>query len=162
MQTKKLLRKKSVYASRRYWYHISTTLKHNSVLLKPYGNVEKAFNRSWNEPDTPRICVAPSIVQCITAVPYYPCTKFTIYRTKNKVKAKPAVNVFDANITKEGWIHKPTIFVKIGELDFEDVEKGEKIEYVIPEAASDGVPDCSRKVLRWWKSKNIWKYVKRA
>lgn len=159
MPVEKPSRKKSIYASRRYWYHLSSTLKHDSVLLKPWDN-SRGFNRSELEPNDERICVAPSMAHCITAIPYCPGDTYQIYRTKNKVKANPPKEVFDSHITQEGWIQKPTVFVKIGSLKLEDVESE---GVTIPEqAASENSPQRSGKVLAWWKRRNLWRHVKRS
>jgi hypothetical protein len=157
----KSVRTKSVYDTRRYWYHLSTTLKHKAILLKPWDN-SQGFNRTYNEPNDRRICVAPTIAQCITALPYWPGDIFRVYRTKSKVKANPPRDIFDANITQEGWIQKPTIFVRIGDLELEDVERGEGLGYIIDQAASDNSPQRSGRVLKWWSKYNLWKYLKRT
>jgi len=122
----------------------------------------KGFNRSGDEPSGKRICVAPSVEQCITAIPYYLGTILTIYRTKSPVKAKKAKGVFDVKITQEGWIQIPTSFVKVGILKFEDVEKFLGIENVVEEAASEGLLRRSRRVLNWWNKARIRRFIKRA
>jgi hypothetical protein len=71
-------------------------------------------------------------------------------------------DVFDANVTLEGWIQKPTVFVRLGTLDLEDVERGEKVDHVVEEAATNCSPTQSGKVLRWWKKANPRKYMKRS
>lgn len=160
MPIRKSLRKKCIYASRRYWYHLSSTIKHEQVLLKPWDN-SRGFNRTDTEPNDERICVAPSIAHCLTAIPYCPGDKYAIYRTKSMVKANPPYNVFDCKITKEGWIQKPTVFKRVGTIYLEDIEK-RRNQFIIEEAASNGCIAQSRKVLKWWKSKNLWRYVKRS
>lgn len=152
--------KKSIHASRRYWYHLSSTIKHKQVLLKPWDN-SRGFNRTDTEPNDERICVAPSIAHCLTAIPYSPGDTYSIYRTKSQVKANPPYNVFDAKVTREGWIQKPTVFVRVGTISIPDVEDGEN-KFVVEEAASFGNSQQSGKVLKWWKSKNLFKYVKRS
>jgi len=157
----KSLRKKSIYKRRLYWYHVSTTLKDKHVRLTPWDE-DKGFNRGGYEPDGKRICVAPSVEQCITAVPYILETKFNIYRTKSKLRADRPKDVFDSKVTHEGWLHKPTQFVKIGILSFRDVEKGLGVNHVIEQAASLCEPRQSGKVLKWWKRARIQRFVKRA
>ena len=154
-------RKKSIYASRRYWYHLSSTIKSDQVLLKPWDN-SRGFNRSECEPNDERICVSPSMAHCITAIPYCPGDTYNVYRTKSRVKANKPKEVFDAHITKEGWIQKPTVFVRLGSLTLEDVEQGENVEFIICQAASENKPQQSGKVLAWWKKRNLWHYLKRA
>lgn len=159
MPVKKTSRKRTIYAHRRYWYHLSSTIKHNSVLLKPWDN-SRGFNRSECEPNEERICVSPSMAHCITAIPYCPSDTYNVYRTKSKVKANAPSDVFDAHITFEGWIQKPTVFVKVGSLTLEDVESE---GVTIPEqAASDNSPQRSGRVLAWWKRRKLWQHLKRA
>ena len=108
--------RKSVYKNRRYWYHVSTTLKHKHERLVPWDE-DRGFNRGGYEPDGKRICVSPTIEQCITAIPYILNTKCFIYRTQFPAKASSPYDVFDAEVTHEGWIHNPTTFIKIGKLN---------------------------------------------
>jgi len=152
-------KKTNLFNRKQYWYHVSTTLKNDEEHLIPWGT-RKGFNRSLNEPDGNRICVAPTIEQCITAIPYILTAKITIYRTKSKVIAYKSNKIFDMNVTNEGWLLEPTTFIKIGTLDFEDVEKGLAIEMVIPESATGGVASYSGKVLRWWKKARIKRFIK--
>jgi hypothetical protein len=152
--------KKSIYTRRKYWYHLSSTLKHTTVFLKPWDN-DRGFNRSWKEPNVERICVAPSMAHCLAALPYCPGDSYNVYRTKNKVKANSPSNVFDSHITLEGWIQKPTVFVKIGELTLEDVEEGDLLN-LPQQVASDNNPRLSGRVLAWWKKRNLWKYLERV
>ena len=107
---------------RRYWYHLSSRLdKRGKFVLKPWGD-ERAVNRDFaNEPDNKRICVAPTIPQCLTALPQS-SVDLNIYRTLRKVKAEKPVGVFDAKITQEGWLTKPIMFVYIGTIKFRDME----------------------------------------
>jgi hypothetical protein len=69
-------------------------------------------------------------------------------------------NVFDVNITNEGWIQTPTEFIRIGEIDIEDVERGLKVNNVMSEAASQNCPQLSGKVLKWWKRAKISRFIK--
>jgi hypothetical protein len=148
-----------LFSCPRYWYHISCTLKQNNVKLFP--RVE-GFNRDEREPSIKRICVAPSIEQCITAVPYFLGDHFEIYKTKHKVVATKPQGVFDSNITKEGWLLKPTEFIKLGSINFEEVEKGINVENVISPAASGNHAPYSGKVLKWWKKARIKRFIKSA
>lgn len=153
--------KNGLYSKRRYWYHISTTLGKKHEYLIPWGE-KKGANRSGAEPDGERVCVAPSIEQCLTALPYYLGTICTVYRTKSPLKVTKPRGVFDARITHEGWIERPASFVKVGILRFEDVEKELEVENVIEEAASYGNIERSRKVLRWWRLARLNRFIKRA
>lgn len=150
---------RNLYAYRRFWYHISTTLKRKTEHLIPWDS-QKGFNRPDDEPEGKRICVAPTIEQCLTAIPYFFSDTFAIYRTEKQVIANQPLNVFDAEITHEGWIQSPTTFVKMGKLNLEDVERGLEIEHVIEEAASEGHKHASKKVLRWWQNVKVHRFIK--
>ena len=159
MVSRKKLRKKSLFENPRYWYHISTTLNRKRHYLTPWDN-SKGFNRNPCEPDVKRTCVAPSVAHCLTAVPYSPGEKFTIYRTARKVKAKFAAGVYDSNVTLEGWIQTPMMFVKVGTLSLPYVAQQEGS--VIDEAASGSDPRQSGKVLKWWQRSHLEKHIKPA
>lgn len=154
-------RKNRPYNYRRYWYHVSTTLEKKHERLIPWGE-RRGFNRTADEPAGNRICVAPTVEQCITAIPYTLCSILTIYRTKKQLKARKAHGIFDSRITKEGWIEKPASFVKVGIIKFEDVEEALGVEHVIEQSASSGEPRLSGKVLKWWKRAKIRRFIKRA
>lgn len=157
----KAIPRSSIYIRRLYWYHVSTTLKQKYVTLVPWDE-NKGFNRGGAEPLGKRICVAPTIEQCITAVPYILETSFNIYRTKSPIIADHPKGVFDSIVTQEGWLHKPTKFVKIGMLKFRDIEKGLGVDHVVEEAASSATPSASGKVLKWWKRAKIKRFIKKA
>jgi hypothetical protein len=150
---------KSLFNRKRYWYHLSNTLKDDNVHLSPWGN-DKGFNRDPREPNVERICVAPSIAHCLTAIPYLLGETFNVYKTKERVKANAPYDVYDANITKEGWLQTKTEFVKIGVLDFKIIEMDRDIEHVIPESASHNILMYTGKVLKWWERINVKKYLK--
>lgn len=154
-------KKRSVYSYKRYWYHISSTLNRNTHRLIPWGE-HRGFNRSGNEPSGKRICVAPTIEQCITAIPYSLSYKHTIYRTLSRVKAKRPKDIFDSNVTNEGWIESPTTFLKIGVIDFDTVARGLDIDEVMPEKATEGEVKESRKLLNWWKAAKIKRFIKKC
>lgn len=154
----KTSRKKSVFASPRYWYHLSSTLTRKMVYLTPWDNA-KGFNRSDSEPDVHRTCVAPSPEHCLTAIPYCRGEKYVIYRTYHKTKATQAHGVFDDSVTNEGWIQNPCMFMRIGTIKLSDVAKGE--DDLIEESASGDDVGQSDKVLAWWKRHHFRRYIKR-
>ncbi len=160
MTKKRKPHKKSIFDYPRYWYHLSSTLTKRRVYLKPWDN-SKGFNRSCCEPDVHRTCVAPSIEQCLTAIPYCPGDEYVVYRTARKTKATKAHGVFDCRITKEGWIQKPCMFVKVGVLSFLRLAEDEGVN-IIDEAASDSETHRSSKVLAWWKQRRLNRYVERT
>jgi hypothetical protein len=155
-------RKNCFYNRRRYWYHVSTTLKKKYEYITPWDS-SKAFNRSDDEPEGKRICVAPTIEQCITAIPYMLGTIVTIYKTKTPILANPPEGIFDAKVTEEGWIQRSATFKKIGILKLEDIEESLGInKCIIPETASSGIVKESRKALNWWRKARIKRFIKKA
>ena len=151
-----------LYSTKRYWYHVSTTLENEMEHLTPRDfDDNNSHNRTPSEPLGARICVAPTIEQCITAIPYHLGETIAIYRTKDKVKANKPVEIFDVNITNEGWLEEPTSFIRIGYLDFQKVEDSLKIKNVIPQSASSSEPKYSGKVLRWWKKAKIERFIQK-
>lgn len=106
----------------RTWYHISR---------KDFGPEVKFLPRTpitacQGEPDTPRICVSPSLAGCLVAgVIGFICDKH-IYIYATHAHAVPAYEVFDADVTEEHWILKPAIFKKVGQLKVDDVDSEAK------------------------------------
>jgi len=96
---------------KKYYYHITDNENWgDSILLKPKRD---GFNRDSNEPHTPRICVCPTIEQCMIAI--YLSYGYSVYRTKHKEVAISAKErIFDGHITHEHWLKKPTQFIKVG------------------------------------------------
>lgn len=160
MKSLKKINTKKIYLYRRYWYHLSSSLNKEEEHLVPWNN-SKGLNRSPFEPDGDRICVAPTIEQCIVALPYRFGSEYTIYRTKDMVRAREAVDVFDSKVTHEGWIEIPTTFVKIGHISFCHIEQKRKLHSVIRQAASVGEASYSGRILNWWKRIGIKKYINR-
>lgn len=150
--------RRSIFKSPRYWYHLSSTLNHKRVYLKPWDN-SKGFNRSYVEPDVPRTCVSPSVEHCLTAIPYCPGDKYVVYRTARKVRPTKAHKVFDCKVTKEGWIQKPCMFVRVGTISLSSVAAEENVS-IINEAASGSSPRQSGKVLAWWKRQHLKRHIK--
>ncbi len=124
------------YNKRRYWYHISTNDFGNNAIIDP--NTE-GHNRCYGEPKVARFCVAPTIQQCIAAVPLeiddfddfeYPFVfrrnSLYVYQSFGKRTAKYPYSrkkdieegndhlPFDRHITHEGWITQTCRFKKIG------------------------------------------------
>jgi hypothetical protein len=94
-------------------------------------------------------------------VPYSPGEKFTVYRTARKVTVTAAEDVYDANVTLEGWIQVPMLFVKIGTLSLPMVSQEEGVN-IVDEAASGDALRQSGRVLAWWKRRHLDKYIKRT
>jgi hypothetical protein len=159
-------RKVPLYTKRRYWYHVSTTLRRKVARLTPWDE-DKSVNRGGSEPPGPRICVAPTIEQCLVAVPYSSCGHgFTVYRTKSPVLATrpyPTKDIFDWKVTREGWLLKPTTFIKIGSIRPSEIMRGEKIDELIDAAACCSNLKDSKIALKWWKNLKLKRrYLRRV
>ncbi len=158
-----MISKKRLFKFPRYWFHISTTLYDDVIHLIPSDN---DTGRSMEEPPGARICVAPTIEQCFLAVAYGSYSIYNIYRTQKRVKViRPLKDsVFDAHLTDEGWLEKPTTFVKYGVFPLEDFEEAlqKKDKSIISEAASAGCLEYSKEVRRWWKRVKFKQYIKRT
>jgi len=98
---------------KRYYYHVSSNLIHEyhdvklnrnrTVTLQPY-EVE-----CEGEPGLYRICVAPSVPHCLSAISV--CGReLHVYRTSKPVHAYWPFWVPDSPITREKWLIKPTAF----------------------------------------------------
>ena len=151
-------RKIILHKRKRYWFHVSTTLTKKEITLCPRGN--EGFNRNEAEPEKKRICVSPSLEQCLVAIPYGCRDRLYIYRTKSPIVAHEPHEVFDASVTEEGWIFRPTRFKRLGQLNLNNIldDEGNKID-VIHEVAPFGSLSRSRKAYRWWRKLNPWKHI---
>lgn len=96
----------------KYYYHITENNWGKQKTLLPRSNGD---NRGVEESKTPRICVSPSIAQCMVAIYCYGNDWF-VYRTKKKVNAKEPISIADAHITDEKWLCKKTAFVRVGKI----------------------------------------------
>jgi hypothetical protein len=157
MNFKEKINEKDLFKIPRYWYHISTTLKHKRIRLKPRDN-DAGFNRNDSEPEVKRTCVGPSISHCFAAVPYDSDDTFNIYRTSRKVKAVRPYDIYDSHITLEGWLLRPVSFIKIGSLSLLYVQN--KLGSVIQESASSGSLRRTTKVLKWWQNKDLTRFIR--
>lgn len=156
-----MVSKKRLFKFPRYWYHLSKRLTDKEICLIPK---DDSTNRSFEEPPGKRICVSPTIEQCIVALPYWHHDTYHIYRTKKKTLSKrpPKKSIFDFDITHEGWIDVPTLFVKIGAIDFDKITEYLEKEHdtdIIEEAASGGGVVYSKEVLTWWKKLKISRFI---
>lgn len=101
--------------AKRYWYHVSTNYLGSKAKLYPRNP------RLSTEPSVDRICVAPSVAQCLAAI--YVCNyeSIYIYRTAIPRVAFHAHNVCDAYFTKEKWLRTPTTFKLIEKFNPSDL-----------------------------------------
>ena len=144
---------------KRYWYHISSKLERKGIFtLKPWGD-NLATNRPPDEPTGDRIPVAPSISQCLVAIPLYRGEVINVYRTETKVTAEQSDSIFDAEITEEHWLTKPTKFKYIGKLNLADIDD---LNYTIDyEVCCYNDVKHSQSMLNKWKSIKPQKYLKK-
>lgn len=61
------------------------------------------------EPEIERICVAPTLSGCLSAINFYYQT-LRVYRTMEKVESYVPYRVADSKITGERWLMSPTWF----------------------------------------------------
>ncbi len=97
---------KTRWTQPQFWYHVSRRDLGPRVALEP---------RRIDNPPEPkrlRICVAPTVAQCLAAIDCY-SLKAVVYRTANKVRAYYPYNVCDTVITKERWLLRPIHFRKV-------------------------------------------------
>lgn len=111
------------YTRPRFFYHITQSLKLISingdrrVILKPIGSGDKlAANRGFDEPSIRRICVAPSVSGCMTALDELLDNSkcIFVYRTAKKVVGIYPWKVYDSEITCEKWLTRQTRFELVG------------------------------------------------
>lgn len=115
---------------KRYWYHCTADYHGERYSFERRPPV----HRSENEPITPRICVAPSVIQCFTAVMFPRGTTVNVYRTCERRKAYFAQReIWDAVITDEHWLWPPVAFELVGK---------------VPSVLSEEIQNWSRMYLR--------------
>lgn len=98
------------------YYHVSTEGgEEDKIVWTPRVPLDSA----WSEPEIPRICVSPTISQCLLAINFkaYDFDHFNIYKTNAKVYFP--IGVTDSEITKEMWLLSSSEFIKCGELSKE-------------------------------------------
>ena len=102
---------------RQFYYHITQKKWPKRITLTPRN---KGDHRAVNEPEVSRICVSPSIEECVIALGTCLICHFNIniYRTVSKVSAINPYDVTDSHITKEKWLIKPTRFMKVGTINY--------------------------------------------
>lgn len=130
-----------------YFYHLTDKPWSFRILLSPRS---EGCNRDFDEPNTPRICVSPSVEQCMVAIYICPDDIFYVYRTEDKIKGtkEPTKMIADAHITGERWIIKPTWFVRVGTLTMD-----KRIRNGLCDGINFLLGDSDKKVLNWQKRK---------
>lgn len=103
----------------RYYYHVTEEYWGDRKVLKPRSI---GCNRDISELNIPRICVAPSIEQCLIAIYISRKYDYCVYRTLNPISdcdIKNPIRISDAYITEEKWIIKKTTFIYLGNISNE-------------------------------------------
>lgn len=96
-------------------FHVTERDLGDSCILTPYDpGIEE-------EPDTPRICCAPTIHQCFSAIGIE-FNEYHVYSTTDQGYI-PSVNVSDSCLTEEKWFIKPTRFKRFITLNKKFVKK---------------------------------------
>lgn len=94
-------------------YHLSL-INHGPVLT--VGRATPS-DPSSKEPATPRLCVSPTIAQCLGARMFWPYTDVWVYRTEKPVRGVTPVDVWDACITHERWLLPGQSLQRVSKLD---------------------------------------------
>ncbi len=120
---------------KRYYWHVSLSGSIDigkKLIVYPRDN-DESNGRGLFEPNNPRICVAPSVIHCLTALAFdfshEPEQWIYAYRTEKKCTAYYPQGIFDSHVTREKWICEPTSFV------LEEVIKDEDtgwVEFIKP------------------------------
>lgn len=104
-----------------YYYHVTLQDWPAKIRLRPRLSGE---NRSPSEPNIKRICVAPTMAQCIVALDRTMLNgPIKFYRTREKVIVSEPYGISDVHITNEKWLTKPTTFIKHLELNDEQINR---------------------------------------
>lgn len=101
----------------RYWYFCTGEDMGKTMSLNP----RTPSGMSDDEPNTKRICVAPTAAHCMIAIDINykinDTRKLYVYRTRRQVKARVPYDVYDSHITKEHWLMTRTRFTLVEVLD---------------------------------------------
>lgn len=89
-------------------FHISDSWDFSEGVISP-----RICQRVPDEPEMARICVAPTVEQCILAIghweDYFSSGKeFRIYKTEEETTT--AIDIIDSHLTGERWLTKPSLF----------------------------------------------------
>lgn len=69
--------------------------------------------RSPREPETPRLCVGPSVASCFAARLFDEWQPVHVYRTSKPTRGIAPRDVWDSLVTGERWIIPPATLVKV-------------------------------------------------
>lgn len=92
--------------AKRYWYFVTQDFMGNQMELKP----RIPFSAGDDEPLVYRICVAPTVAHCMSAISMQPSDPIYVYRTARKLTAEKAWDVGDSPITHEHFLRRKSKF----------------------------------------------------
>lgn len=100
-------------SARRILYHC-TQFDHGPELV-----VQRRFPiiRATGEPKTPRLCVAPSVAQCLVSSLMYRPGAVQVYATRQPMAGVTPLGVWDEVITWERWLLPGQRLVKVDTVD---------------------------------------------
>jgi hypothetical protein len=105
------------YTKPMFFYHVTREKWPKRIILRPKSNEQlNDCARAPNEPKIARICVTPSLDHCLSAIELYE-EEQNVYRTLRRVRARYPYRVQDVTITKERWLDKPTVFIRVATLN---------------------------------------------
>ncbi len=92
-------------------YHVSDTWFKPTVIASP-----RLVERGEDEPPIKRVCVCPSVIQCLLAIgAYYDYCKLVVYGTE-ETGSVMSEGVPDSIITEERWFLEPVKFKRLYKL----------------------------------------------
>jgi hypothetical protein len=98
----------------RHWYHCTDRRSDSEWVAQR----RAPLIRADSEPETPRLCVAPSVAQALVAVWWF--RDVTVYITPMR-RTVPPSGVFDACMTQERWIIPPVKLTRVGVIPFDSI-----------------------------------------
>lgn len=136
---------------KRYWYFVSSCDFGDKMTLKP----RTPYYKASTEPDTKRICVAPSAAHCMSALPLGNEDEVFVYRTVREVTGRTPHGVTDTDITQEHWLTTPTRFVKVDKLSISKVKWKSGPRGDIPGSSCFDIQKKDKKnIMRWAKKRD--------
>ena len=97
-----------------FLFHVTSEEWGEEKILLPRDDGD---NRDMSEDPIDRVCVSPTLSQCLSAIPYSNYKEYNIYRTEKEVRAYYAnKSVFDRKITREKWLLEETKFIWVGSI----------------------------------------------
>lgn len=104
---------------KRIWFHC-TEIDHGDVLT-----IERRppKHRLPAEPDTPRLCVCPSVPECFGARLFNPLKTVHVYATRKPQNGIKPIGIWDQGLTREHWLIPPTQLRKVAQIESDQVKQ---------------------------------------